>query len=73
MPGNPETFLANADECDRRADTVRNGRLRELFRQMARQWRELARLNRSIEADAKHAADFYGRSDGHSGLGHSNG
>lgn len=59
MRSKPETFTAYADECDRRADATRDGRLKKLFGDLASQWRELAATTALLEADAKASEDFY--------------
>jgi len=51
MRSRPETFAAYADECDRRAQAVSAARLRELFRDLAFQWRSLAFTARSLAAE----------------------
>jgi len=37
-----EWFLAQAEECERQADQVRDESARSLYRLLARQWRRLA-------------------------------
>jgi hypothetical protein len=54
-----ETFVGYADECDRRAKAAAGRPLEGLFRDLARQWRELAVTVALLEADAKATKDLY--------------
>jgi hypothetical protein len=53
MQSKPETFMARADECDRRSDAATDSQIKERFRDLAFQWRALAAKARALEADAK--------------------
>jgi len=59
MRSKPETFAAYADECDRKALGVTDGRLKGLFRDLAFQWRSLAYTARSLAADERERNHFY--------------
>jgi hypothetical protein len=59
MRSKAQTFVAYADECDRRAQAVTDGRLKDLFRDLAFQWRELAATVRLLEVDAKVSENFF--------------
>ena len=41
MPSNIHDFLTNADHCERMALEVRNDDLRQMYADLARQWRDL--------------------------------
>jgi hypothetical protein len=43
MPSNIHDFLTNADHCERMALEVRNDDLRQMYADLAKQWRELVR------------------------------
>jgi hypothetical protein len=58
MQSRPETFIVHADECDRRADAATDGRIKELFRDLSFQWRDLAATARALESDSKAMDDF---------------
>jgi len=62
MRSKPETLAAYAGECDRRAEAAPDRQLKELFRDLALQWRELAATAASLAADAEAREDFYNRS-----------
>jgi hypothetical protein len=55
----PETFVAYADECERRAQAVADRRLKELFRDLAIQWRSLATTVRLLRADERERESFF--------------
>lgn len=59
MRSKPETFAAYAGECDRRAEAAPDRQLKELFRDLALQWRELAATAALLDADAKARKEFY--------------
>jgi hypothetical protein len=59
MRSEPETLLAHARECERRAAAVNDGPLKGLFLDLALQWRELAKTVRALRADATQAHDFF--------------
>jgi len=42
-------YLAKAEECERRAELLSDGMLRQAFSQLAKQWRDLARASQQSE------------------------
>ena len=58
MRSKAETFAAYAVKCDRKAQAATNGRLKELFADLAFQWRDLAAKTRLLEADQKERETF---------------
>jgi hypothetical protein len=52
-------YLEYAAKCDEFARRIQGRPLQALFRHLGNQWRELARLNRDIEADAKQVTAFF--------------
>jgi len=64
MRSRPETFAAYANECDRKALAASDRGLKELFRDMAIQWRELASTVRSLKAEESERERFY-KAGGH--------
>jgi hypothetical protein len=59
MRSKPETFAAHARECELRAEAASDRQLRDLFRDLASQWRGLAATAASLAADAEAREDFY--------------
>jgi hypothetical protein len=43
-------FLEQAEQCEQKADEIREERLRSLYRLLARQWRQLAEQAASRQA-----------------------
>ena len=58
MRSKAETFAAYAVKCDRKAKGATNRRLKELFADLAFQWRDLAAKTRLLEADQKERENF---------------
>ena len=58
MRSKAETFAAYAVKCDRKAQAATNRRLKELFADLAFQWRDLAAKTRLLEADQKERETF---------------
>jgi hypothetical protein len=59
MRSESEAFEAHAQDCDQMAEKMDDGRLRYLFGELARQWRELADISLSLRQAAKEADEFY--------------
>ncbi len=59
MRSKAETFAAYAVKCDRKAQAATNRRLKELFADLAFQWRDLAATTRLLEADQKERENFF--------------
>ena len=56
VPEKPEIFEQYAEECGRRAERAHAPDIRAIFEELARDWRELARLRRRLDADRGRAA-----------------
>lgn len=61
MQAKAAQFDLFAEECDRRADTGVDRQAIAVFREMAVQWRELASMQRAIDAAALRTSGFIHR------------